>query len=163
MKSNGAYGLVKSLVIIVICGMIVLWGVSVFGQEWTAEQKEVWEFVKTEVELSKRGDLEGLLALCHDNIISWWGIKDIPYDKELLTWNWKGWFNYDLPTTWELKPVSIKVSGNVASVMYYYNHIGEKIKSRGRKLETLVKENGKWLIFNSLSASCDKLPSCNFN
>lgn len=162
MKTNGAYGSVKAFVSIFISGMILLMSSQAFGQKWTAEQKEVWECVKQEVELSKKGDLEGLLALCHENIISWWGIRDVPYDKELLTFNWRRWFNYDLATTWELKPIAIKVSGNVASVMYNYNHIGEKVKSKGRKLETWVKENGKWLIFNSLSASCDKLPSCNF-
>lgn len=68
MKLMGAYGLARTFVSIIICGVIVPWGVSVFGQDWTAEQKETW-----------------------------------------------------------------------------------------------VKENGKWLIFNSLSSSCDKLPSCEWH
>ena len=160
MKTKDMNLITWIIVSIILFGILFLWNFKAFGEDWTAEQQEVWERVKTEVELFKKGDVEGLLALCHDDVVIWWAIRDVPYDKELLSWNWKGWFKYDLPTTWELKPVSIKVSGNVASVMYNFIHTGEKITSKGRKLETWVKQNGKWLIFNSLSASCDKLPSC---
>ena len=46
MKTNGEYGLVKASVLVFMVVMFSLWGVSVFGQDWTAEQKEVIESVK---------------------------------------------------------------------------------------------------------------------
>ena len=98
MKTKDMNLITWIIVSIILFGILFLWNFKAFGEDWTAEQKEVWELVKTEVELSKKGDVEGLLALCHDDIISWWNVRDVPYDKELLSWNWKGWFKYDLPT-----------------------------------------------------------------
>lgn len=50
---------------IIVCGMILLWGVAVFGQEWTAEQKVVWASVQANWETFKKGDVEAALAMKH--------------------------------------------------------------------------------------------------
>ena len=160
MKTIGSYGLVRASVSIIICGMIVLGGVSAFGQDWTTEQKEVWNVVIADYEKFKQGDVEGLLASRHDDVVIWWGNRKIPFDKGLSGLNYKGWFKSDIPTNWELKPLAIKIVGNVASVFFTYKFSGSTLSGSGRDLETWIKQNNKWIMINAFSASCDKLPPC---
>ena len=161
MKTAGEYGSVRAVVSIVICGMFLLLSAQAFGQEWTAEQKEVWKAVETDIELFKKGDLEGILALRHDDVVIWWSNKPIPYDKELLEINYRSWFNYDKPVNWELNPLAIKVIGNVACVFYSYKFGGKIISGSSLTMETWIKQDNKWKKFGSLDASCDELPPCN--
>jgi hypothetical protein len=63
-----------------ICGIIVFWGFRAFGQEWTAEQKEVWQAVEADYESFKKGNLEKLLASRHDDSVFWWDSKVLPFD-----------------------------------------------------------------------------------
>ena len=58
MKTMGVYGLARTSFTIIICGMIVLWGISAFGQEWTTEQKEVLKAMEADIEFFKKGDYE---------------------------------------------------------------------------------------------------------
>jgi ketosteroid isomerase-like protein len=148
------------LVSVILFGILLLWNSKAFGQEWTTEQKEVWKVVVADIELFKQGDIEGILAARHDDLVIWWGSKPIPFDKELLRFNYKGWFDYDIPDKWELEPLAIKIVGNVASVFYTYKFSGKILSGSGRDLETWIKKDNKWILINSLGASCDKLPPC---
>jgi len=161
MKPNGAYGLVKASVIVFLFGLFSLWGFSVFGQELTAEQKEVWDVVIADYELFKQGDVEGILAARHDDVSIWYGNKKVPLDIEQLRLNYKGWFDYDKPVSFKLEPVAIKVIGNVASVFYTYKFSGKILSFSGRAMKTWIKQNNSWILINSHSSSCDKLPFCN--
>jgi hypothetical protein len=145
---------------IILFGIIFLLNFQAFGQDWTAAQKEVWEVVVADFEKFKQGDLEGILASRHDDVLIWWGEKPIPYDKKLSGADYGRWFSYDIPTKWELEPLAIKVIGNVASVFYTYKYSGNVLSGRGRDLETWIKQDNKWIMINSFGASCDKLPPC---
>ena len=58
--------------------------------------------MEADYELFKQGDVDGIFASRHDDVVIWWGSKPIPYDKELLRFNYKGWFDYDKPVNWWL-------------------------------------------------------------
>lgn len=142
-------------------GIIMFWGFQVFCQELTAEQKEVWEVVKADIELFKKGDLEGLSASRHEDVIIWWGSKAKPFDKKTAFYNYRSWFDYDKPVKWELEPLAIKISGGrVASVFYTYRFSGKFTSGSGRDMDTWIKQDNKWMMINSFGASCDKLPPC---
>lgn len=160
MKTQGTSLFVRVSVSLFICGLIVFWGFQAIGEEWTAEEKEVWEVVVADYELFKKGDLEGVLASRHDDVVIWWGNKLIPYDKELIRVNYRGWFNYDKPVKWEVEPLAIKIIGNVATICFTYKYSGKLISSKGRNTETWIKQDNKWLMINSFSALCNKLPPC---
>jgi len=160
MKTKRAYSMARVSVPIILCGMIVFWGFQVFGQDWTAEQKEVWKVVEADYEFFKKGDLEGVMAMRHDDVVIWWGNKPVPYDRKLLRLNYESWFTYDIPAKWELEPLAIKVIGNVASVFYKYKFSGNLLSGSGRNLETWIKQDNKWLMINNNGAHCDKLPPC---
>ena len=160
MKTQGTSLLSRVSVSLLICGLIVFWGFQAIGEQWTAEQKEIWEVVVADYELFKKGDVDGILASRHDDVVIWWGNKPIPYDKELLRSNYKGWFDYDIPVNYELEPLAIQIIGNVASVFCTYKFSGKILSGSGRDMETWIKQDNKWLMINSFGASCDKLPPC---
>ena len=160
MKTQRKAFMARGFISLFLCGIIVFWGSQIFGQEWTAEQKEVWEVVVADFEKFKQGDAEGILASRHEDVLIWWGDKPIPYDKKTVEYNYRNWFSYDIPTKWELEPLAIKVIGNVASVFFTYKWSGNILSGSDRDLETWIKQDGKWLMINSFNASCDKLPPC---
>ena len=160
MKTKGTNFGTKISIYLLFCGLIVFWSFQVFGQEWTAEQKEIWKVVEADYELFKQGDLEGILASRHDDVVLWWSNKSIPLDKELLKLNYKRWLDYDKPVKWELEPLAIQVIGNVGNVFYTYKYSGKILSDSGRAMITWIKQDNKWQMIGGLTASCNKLPPC---
>jgi hypothetical protein len=160
MKTNVINLITWVLVSIILFGIILLWNSKAFGQEWTAEQKEVWEAVEADFEKFKQGDLEGILASRHNDVVIWYGDEAMPFNKKMASFNYKEWFDYDKPVKWELEPLAIKVIENVASVFYTYKFSGNILSGSGRDMETWIKQDNKWLMINSFSASCDTPPNC---
>jgi uncharacterized Rmd1/YagE family protein len=58
MKTQGTSLLARISVFLFICGLIVFWGFQVSGEEWTAEQKEIWKTLESSWETFKLGDVE---------------------------------------------------------------------------------------------------------
>jgi ketosteroid isomerase-like protein len=150
----------KVFISLVFFGIVIFWGSHVIGQEWTAEQKEIWKLIEADYELFKQGDLQGILASRHDDLVIWWYNRFFPMGKKALANSLKLWFASDKPVNWELKPLDIKVSGNVASVFYEFKYSGTIYSGHARSVLTLIRQDRRWLIINGLSCSCDKLPSC---
>ena len=160
MKTQKRIFMATMFISLFFCGIIVFWGSQAIGQEWTAEQKEVWEAVQANWETLKKGDVEAALAMKHEDAVVWFASAPKPLKKEFLGYTYKSWFDYEKPTTAKLKPLNINIFGNVANVYYLYKYEGEKLSDIGRALVTLVKQGNTWLAIGSLSASCDKNPPC---
>ena len=142
---------------------IVFWGSHVSGglkDHITEEQKEIWKLVEVDYELFKQGDLEGMSASRHDDVVYWAGRSYFPSDKNGLRNSWKHWFAADKPVKVELEPIAIKVSGNVASVFFELRYSGISISAHVRVLTTYIKQDNKWVIINGMSSSCEQLPFC---
>jgi len=150
----------KFFISLFLCGVIVFWGFQSMGEEWTAEQKEVWTSIQTNWETIKKGDVEAALALKHDDMVAWDGSNPEPLRKELMMQSYINRFNYDRLVSYKLRPLTIHIFNNVANVFYLYKYEGEKFSNRGRVLETWVKQDDKWLAIGSLDSSCDYLPRC---
>jgi hypothetical protein len=82
MKTQKKAFMARGFISLFLCGIIVLWGSQIFGQDWTAEQKEIWEVVKADYEKFKQGDLEGLSPSRHEDVIIWWGSEFVPFIKK---------------------------------------------------------------------------------
>lgn len=145
---------------LLLSGTILFWNFEAIGQEWSSEQKEVWQAVEADIESFKKGDLEGIMASRHDDAIIWWSNRSMPCDKKLALFNYKDWFDYDMPVNWDLEPLAIQVFGNVANVFYMYRFRGNILSGSGRRMDTWIKQDNKWLMMGSFGASCDKLPPC---
>lgn len=130
------------------------------AQEWSKEQKELWQAVQKSWELSSADDLEGFYAMIHEDYSGWGYDSNYPGDKAMV----KKWFGYYAPkyTTaiYEIFPVGIVVSGDVGIVHYYYdvvytNEENEEMERSGRWTDIYKKEKGKWLLIADHGGSDD--------
>jgi ketosteroid isomerase-like protein len=124
---------------------------SLFAQEWSAAQKEVWKNVETYWGLYAQGNLEGFLGYVHTDYLGWSNNAALPGDKSSN----RKWVDHDMKTTktlvYDVKPVGINIQGNVAIVHYYYNQIvkdldGKEKASSGRWTDILMKQGDKWVM-----------------
>ena len=154
----------KSIIIsILVCVFLVASGLSASGQEWTAEQKEVWEMVKADWEACKNGDVEATMADRHDKALSLYSSNPTPLNSEQVRKQNEGWLNSaHKPTSFNIDPIAISIIDNVAIVYYLYKWESELtgFKQKGRTMNTFIKQNNSWKFIGSLSASCEDKAPC---
>lgn len=134
---------------------------TVFAQEWSKEQLEVWEGIKggwTEV---LNSDIDGLSARYHEQYQGWNNESPLPASKEMFFNNLKGIFAMGAKITWfNINPARIVVTDNAAVVDYYFsyqlvvpNESGktETKNVSGKDVFFLVKEKGKWLLLGDMT------------
>jgi ketosteroid isomerase-like protein len=140
---------ISQVLLFVFCLSVLI--TALFAQEWSEKQKEVWQNVETYWKLSAEGDVEGWLSYFHSDYLGWHYEADIPWDKATRT----KWGNYLFQTSklliYDIKPVGIKIHGNVAIVHYYFHVVnedteGKKIVNKGRWTDILVKQDNKWVM-----------------
>ena len=163
MLTRGATSKASVLIPIFLCGIMFFWSIQAFGEQWTEAQKEVWSVIENRWDKYKQGDLDAIEASLHDDAIGWSNRLDTPMRKTLIV----GGYSLLLadvknrPVNYELIPYAIQIFGEIANVFYSYKWEAEsKFSGTGRNLDSLKKQNGKWLMISSLSASCEKLPLC---
>ena len=153
----------KTLIPIILCGIMVFWNFAVYAEEWTEAEKEVWSAIETNWELCKQGDYKAYEASMHDEAITWWGGNTLPLRKDLIMGHYHTWLISPQfrPETYQIKPYAIQIIGDIANVFYSYSWKAKgEASGHGRGLVSLKKQNGKWLLISSMSSSCDKLPPC---
>jgi ketosteroid isomerase-like protein len=140
---------IKSVVIILCLTLIT--SVQLFGQEWSAQQKEVWKNVQAYSDLATKRDVEGFLNYFHSDYSGWSNRSALPSTKEQV----RKWIAHDFATTKilvsEIKPVAIKIHGNIAIVHYYWSQIeknqeGKETNTSGRWTDILMKQADKWVL-----------------
>ena len=132
--------------------------VQAIGQEWSTEQKELWETNKTRWELWKKAeDPEAFKAKFHKDFV-WWGWSNImPLDKD----RWTEFQLGKMIKSYEIKPIEARISGNVGILMFHYRvtTIFDTFVT-GRIAATYIKEDGKWLFLGGMAASCTTKAPC---
>ncbi len=98
--------------------LFLAWSASVFGQDWTPEQIEVWSSVEKLVEDFYAGDIENLNR--HPNFIFWNAENPAPGDKQAAALQDEKLFGsgikfHDASVT----PLTISVHGEFATVNAY--------------------------------------------
>jgi len=160
MKTIRTNLIVRVAIFLLLSIVIVFWGFQAIGEEWTAEQNEIWTFVQANWEAIKKGDVEAALAMKHDYMVAWHNSDPEPLKKELIKQSYINWANSDKLVSYKLRPLTINIFNNVANVFYLYKYEGEKYSNRGRALETWIKQDNKWIAIGSLDSSCDFPPRC---
>ncbi len=128
------------------------------AQHWTAEEQEVIDHVRTTLDtLVKHGevDIDVWMELVPDETFFWWFTTDpVPTHLE------------NIPAVFEqfrgarylwadVKPVTVKVHGDVALIGYYssigfVDSNGESRLLQDKRLEVLRKVDGQWRFFGSM-------------
>ena len=145
---------------LVLCGIILFCGFQVLGQELNKEQKEIWKVVEARWEYYKQGDLESVMSCIHKEAVFWFRNGLSPSGKNAIETLIGAWISYYPPLSYELKPLSINIFGNVANVYYLYKWKGNMRSDIGRIGATFIKQDNKWLLIGAISASCDKPITC---
>ena len=121
------------------------------AQEWTTAQKEVWSQVEAYSQTIAKEDLDGFLAYVDDDYLGWGRGSALPGTKadlrKQLTYFWA---NNDVILL-DVKPVGIKIHGDIAFVHYYFREIdrgkdGADKTERGRWTDILKKKGQRWVL-----------------
>jgi hypothetical protein len=117
------------------------------GEQWTAEQKEVWEFEKS---CWDPKDVEKGMACFHDDYVAWGPGSPAPLNKA----DRRAFLARELETSeivfLYLKPLSIQLHGNMAIVLYVSTvtvrnkATGEETTTTERWTDVCLKEGDRW-------------------
>jgi hypothetical protein len=128
-------------------------GVAAFGQDRSADQKEIWKLETAYWEYIKNGDSSGFSALLHKDAVFWPQGLAGPIGKgstERMIVDQPG---FKL-LTYSLNLQTVNFFENVAAVYYWYNLITQdKMIHSGRMEHIWIKQEGKWRIIGGFSAS----------
>ena len=162
MKTRKSLNLTTIFMYLFLGIVVSFSGFIAFGDEWTAEQKEVWESVEGFWDSIKSGDVESALARHHDKMIVWLSENPDPSKKNQTRSEYYTLVSQSVPTFVKLKPLVINIVENVANVFYLSNweSLNKEISSSSRVLITMIKQNNKWVWIGSLGSSCKRLPPC---
>ena len=141
----------KLLVALFGISLLFFGGAQAFGQEWSAEQKEVWKMEIAYWDFLKEGDIKGYMKLWHKDVIAWprWAPK--PVGKEVLEKKNAGkpWFKL---LSYDLKPLAINIVGNFAFIYYRYNNVQVNNQISSARIGHIwMKQDGKWQIIGGYS------------
>ena len=148
---------VKSSILLVFCTAIFA-SPSLFSQEWSAQQKEVWKNVETYWGLAAKADLEAFLVYFHEEFSGWINRTPIPHNRATRV----KFIRFDSPRNkilfQDLQPLAIKIHGNVAIVHYTYTEItksGEEKEKRdqGSWTDILIEQGDKWVMIGDSGGS----------
>jgi len=135
------------LMILVLSAVLVVPAAT--GQEWSAEQQEVWKTVKWTWDVDEE---DWCAKVCHPSVLAWGNDTPAPRNREQISTWWK--LSRETSTTLEAEvtPVGIVVQGDTAVAHYYYstlseNKDGKRTTEHGRYTDVLIKEDGKWVYF----------------
>ena len=121
------------------------------AQEWSDAQKEVWKAIEADWALFADRNLEGHFNNLHPDFLGWAYDQALPIDKASRS-KWAAHFyKTRTPIIHEIKPVGIKIHGNVAFAHYYYVDVYKDAEDKqktvkGRFTDILIKEGDKWLF-----------------
>ena len=121
------------------------------GQEWSAEQKEVWSSVEDYWAISSKGDVDGFLSYFHSSFTGWPTGSASPHSKA----DREKFIRHYMPKTtiplYTITPESIWVKGNFAFVHYSYTEVevdmeGKERSNSGRWTDILMKDGRRWVM-----------------
>ncbi len=135
----------RALVAVLVA--VVFLPLTAQAQQWSADQQEVWEFEKA---CWASQDLEPTMACFNDDFLGWGIPSTVPTNKA----DRRPFFARSLETEETvfqyLKPVAIKVHGNVAIVLYLATYTtknkatGEETTVTERWTDICLKEGNRW-------------------
>ncbi len=137
---------------------------SIFAQEWTKEQKEVWQVVENSWMKWKAGDVDGATAYLHPKYQGWDGESPLPMNKDAVIQWFRAQKERMTVNGYMINPARIVVTENAAVIHYYYSFsvtytAGDQKKLEeggGKYVEFYVKEGGKWWCLGDMSLEEDE-------
>jgi hypothetical protein len=123
----------------------------VSAQALSSDQQEVWKVEHQQWQMTKDKDISWIDKLLHPYMQFWEVGAQMPRNFESL----KHWGRYDAESgtilEYELFPISVTITGNVAIAEYHYmlareNYKKERENVTGHYQDVLLKDGGRWLF-----------------
>lgn len=123
------------------------------AQEWTVEQREVIEQLKTCWDIwedaLQAGDPDPWLEMCADPAFTYWADEAVPAGIEMTRRAWGTWMESDYRWV-DLRPLVVTIHDDIA-IMQFYGYWNEKRPNgraivEGKRMEVFRKVNGRWLL-----------------
>ena len=132
---------------------------TTFGQEWSKEQKAVWQEVENGWSAWKSGDIDGAFKGIHEKYLGWNNDDPLPISKEKWRSMNEALQDYLRVDFYDIQPARIVVYGDNATVYYFFkfytvfqkSSTRNENKLKGRNVEFYVKEDGKWMLFGDMT------------
>ena len=129
-----------------MCGIVLVLAKAVSGQELSPEQAEVWEFIES---CQERYGSEAWFDCFHDDFSGWLYQDLVPRTKDGERKFSRILFQTTDTRVSEVRPISIRVHGNVAVAHYYLQSVvrgqdRQDFEERMRFTDVLMKTNGRW-------------------
>ena len=150
----------RKIIILILSGAIFFWAFQASAEEWTAEQKEVWNVVKGGWEKIKNTDADGLVNNVHKNAVIRWGSGTSPHRVEYLKGAYERWFGFEKVTEVELQPLRIEIFDDVVLVAYYASYKSHVRSAKIKYLSVFMNQGDKWWSIGNLASMCGKPPAC---
>ena len=132
---------------------------TAIGQEWSKDQKAVWQEVEDGWAAWKSGDIDGAFKGIHEKYLGWNNGDPLPISKEKWKSMYEIWQDNMTLEYYDIQAASIVVDGNNASVYYFFEfssvfekgEMKKEKKMEGRNVEFYVKDGGKWMLFGDMT------------
>jgi ketosteroid isomerase-like protein len=142
----------------VMClGVFIVFMASKQGSP-TDDEKEIWKNEKAYMGFFQKEDPEGVLTFWDKGGIGWpMGTPQPSGNSEARNKYLEDLFARTKVITFEIRPMAIKVFGDVAVVHYFVDWVsqdseGNKEKLKTRITHTWMKKEGQWKIIGGMSA-----------
>ena len=123
------------------------------AQQWTVEQREVIEQLKTCWDIwedaLQAGDPAPWLERCADPGFTYWADEAVPAGVEMTRRAWGTWMESDYQWL-DLRPLVVTIHDDIA-IMQFYGYWNEKRPDgraiiEGKRMEVFRKVDGRWLL-----------------
>ncbi len=144
----------KKIIIVLAIMTIAIFMQSSFAQEWSKEQKEVWDIIETHWKYYASEDTGNFLKNFHPDFKGFVNWRTLPLNKENLG-KWTEWMNKNVDVSiYTIEPVAINVFDNVAVAQYYCDISlkippGKEERSSYRYTDVLKKDKNSWLVISA--------------
>ena len=131
----------------VIFAWVFLFPLTVQGQDWTAEQRELWDW---EVACWDAKDIDSNMACFHEDFVGWGADSHVPTNRADRRITHARGFETSDQVYLFLKPLAIKIHGNTAVLIYMATYTqrdkvtGEETTYVEQWTDVALRENGRW-------------------
>lgn len=132
-----------------LCAALTISSTTAAAQSWSADQQAVWKVEEQQWKMSAEKDLTWIPKLVHANMSGWSNDFPAPQSAASLT-KWSK-FSAGQGSTleYEIFPIAVTVTGNVAVAQYTYREVTENFKKEhkaenGRWTDVLIRDGNSW-------------------
>jgi hypothetical protein len=141
-------------VFIAVCGIL-----NMNAQNYTQDQRAVWQEVKKKWDNWQAGNLDVAFSYLHEEFLGWNEVDSLPVSKGEWVSSMKGMLSSVSEINFNIEPVKILVHQNSAVIHYnceYSFHyrsgeVSQLIEDHGKWSEFLVKENERWMLLGEFT------------